>query len=231
MNSYIISAPNIEDAYKKALEMACELTGNREKVMNGCHPDVKTIRREKTELTVDKVREVISDAYILPNESPCKVYIFYDGQYMNISAQNAALKLLEEPPSFVVLILLASNASVFLPTIRSRCAEISINSEYADDESGTVFAKDILALFAKGDAVALYRYCEENNKLSILELRSCLEALRSRISDVLCRRAENPGLTVEKLLELNDFTEKLLKYSKANVNTKQIFGMIEVFSL
>ena len=61
--------------------------------------------RPKREIMVDQVRAMAADASILPNEAERKVYVIHEAELMNESAQNAALKLLEEPPAWVVFIL------------------------------------------------------------------------------------------------------------------------------
>ena len=111
----------------------CRVCSACRKVDAGVHPDVKTIVRElndsgklKKELVVDQVREVAADAQIMPNESEHKVYIFADGDFMNVQAQNAALKLLEEPPEGVVLIICVTSAEKLLTTVRSRCAVVNL---------------------------------------------------------------------------------------------------------
>lgn len=70
-------------------------------------------------LTVKAVREARNEVYIKPY-SDKKVYIIPDADKMNVQGQNALLKVLEEPPSYCVFILIAENANAILPTIRSR---------------------------------------------------------------------------------------------------------------
>lgn len=67
-------------------------------------------------------RAVNSDASIKPNNDTArKVYIFRDCRNMNIQAQNALLKLIEEPPAYAYFIFTAESKNEFLPTIISRC--------------------------------------------------------------------------------------------------------------
>lgn len=87
------------------------------------HPDVLVIPPDPPQLLVKlgQVRSVISSAQRAPAEAPRKLYIFSSAQFMK-EAANSLLKVLEEPPSFAHLILLAENPGELLPTIRSRCA-------------------------------------------------------------------------------------------------------------
>ena len=95
------------------------------KVMTGNHPDCITIvdPAHKT-VAVDIVRDARADMYVMPNESSRKVYIF--PQELRVEGQNALLKILEEPPEYGVFILLSDNPEKLLPTVRSRCTELSL---------------------------------------------------------------------------------------------------------
>ena len=92
------------------------------------HPDIIYITHEKPGLIrVDAIRQqVVADAAIRPYSGRYKIYIVEDAQKMNPSAQNALLKTLEEPPEYVVIMLLTNNAQGLLETIRSRCELIRL---------------------------------------------------------------------------------------------------------
>ena len=97
------------------------------KVLGGNHPDVITVDDpDKKTVTVDMIRQARSDAFIRPNEGKKKVYLIPRAQDMNEAAQNALLKVMEEPPPYGVFLLLADNAEKLLPTVRSRCAELRL---------------------------------------------------------------------------------------------------------
>ena len=99
------------------------------KVMAGTHPDFITIDDpEKKHVPVDLIRNARADIFIQPNEANRKIYLFPRAQDMRAEAQNALLKILEEPPSYGVFLLLTDNAEKMLPTIRSRCTELSLQS-------------------------------------------------------------------------------------------------------
>lgn len=104
--------------------MACQ---SCRKVLSGIHPDVITIDDpEKKSVGVELIRQLQADAYIRPNEGTRKVYLIPRAMDMTDSAQNALLKLMEEPPSYAVFLLLTDNAEKLLPTVRSRCAELRL---------------------------------------------------------------------------------------------------------
>ena len=106
------------------------------KTLLGIHPDVITVApgldsqgRKRREMTVDQVRAVAATAAVMPNEGRRKAYVIEDADTMNTQAQNALLKLLEEPPESAAFILEAANASLLLPTVRSRCEMIRANAD------------------------------------------------------------------------------------------------------
>ena len=98
------------------------------KVLNGSHPDFITVDDpEKKTVPVDLIRQARADMYIQPNEGQRKIYLFPRAQDMGIPGQNALLKVLEEPPSYGVFLLLVDNPQKLLTTIRSRCVELSLS--------------------------------------------------------------------------------------------------------
>lgn len=97
------------------------------KVREKVHPDYITIDDpEKKTVPVDLIREARADIYIQPNESEHKIYLFPRAQDMGLPGQNALLKVLEEPPSYGVFLLITDNPERLLPTVRSRCVELEL---------------------------------------------------------------------------------------------------------
>ncbi len=92
------------------------------------HSDVLTYAPDGASFKVDTVRKIRDNAYIMPIEAKRKVNIMLDCDKMNESAQNAFLKVLEEPPSFMVFILVCRSASALLPTVRSRCVTLTVQN-------------------------------------------------------------------------------------------------------
>ena len=97
------------------------------KVMADTHPDLITVTdSEHKNVSVKIVREIRDDMFIRPNEGEKKIYVF--PQDLGIEGQNALLKVLEEPPSYGVFMLLTDNAEKILPTVRSRCTELKLQA-------------------------------------------------------------------------------------------------------
>ncbi len=98
------------------------------KAFSNNHPDIIYVQHEKPNvITVDEIRDqVVATADIKPYESPYKIYIIADADKMNVQAQNALLKTIEEPAPYVVVILLAVSKESLLETIQSRCITLTM---------------------------------------------------------------------------------------------------------
>lgn len=99
------------------------------KVRSGSHPDLLLLEGSggQRSLHVDAIRSLRRDSLVLPNESEVKVYILLGAQDMSEQAQNAILKVLEEPPESVRFILTCDDRSHLLGTILSRCTLYSLD--------------------------------------------------------------------------------------------------------
>ena len=111
-------------------EKPCLRCDHCRKVLADIHPDVRFVRDEEHRfLGVDLVREIRSDAYIIPNEGQRKVYVFEDCSRLDGRAQNILLKVVEEGPPYAAFLFLGESASAMLPTLRSRCVEMRVLSK------------------------------------------------------------------------------------------------------
>lgn len=104
------------------------------KVIRGVHPDVILVTRElndrgklRKEILVDQIRVELDKLALPPYEGKSLVFIIDPADALNESAQNALLKALEEPPRFARFILITSNPSSLLPTVRSRCQTLTFH--------------------------------------------------------------------------------------------------------
>jgi DNA polymerase-3 subunit delta' len=99
----------------------CGLCSHCKKIENNIHPDLKILSpNEKNTISVDIIKELCRDMYIRPNEGEYKIYIIENAQDMTRQAQNALLKVFEEPPEYGVIILTVTNSKALLLTILSR---------------------------------------------------------------------------------------------------------------
>lgn len=145
-HSYLLCGPEGSGKHTLArilaAAMQCTAAGERpcgvcpacRKAFSAQHPDIITVDdTEHKNVAVDVIRDARSDAFIRPNEGQRKVYIIPRAQDMASGAQNALLKILEEPPSYAVFLLLSDHAEKLLPTVRSRCAELHLSPLSRDE--------------------------------------------------------------------------------------------------
>lgn len=130
----------IADTYAKVMQCqekgveACDICQSCVLYNSGNHPDVIHVKAtKKTGIGVDDIREQVNkDVHIKPYVFDYKIYIIHDAEKMTVQAQNALLKTIEEPPSYVRFILLASHTYPFLPTVLSRCVVIKLKPQSTD---------------------------------------------------------------------------------------------------
>lgn len=91
------------------------------------HPDFFLLEPDGNNIKIEQIRSIKSKIYEKPIVSNKKVYIINDSQKMTIESQNSLLKILEEPPEYIVIILIVSNQNLILDTIKSRCNKVLFN--------------------------------------------------------------------------------------------------------
>lgn len=102
----------------------CNICSSCIKFDTGNHPDFRLLEPEKGLIKKGDIEDLIKDVATAPFESKRKVFIINDCHKMNREAMNSLLKTLEEPPEYIVIILITSSANNLLPTILSRTMNI-----------------------------------------------------------------------------------------------------------
>lgn len=244
----VIQSPSAEArerlALRTAQELLCSGGGKRpcgvcrdcRKVVGGIHPDLIYINRARDsegkprrEIYVDQIRAVIADAPVAPNEAERKVYLFPEADLMNENAQNAMLKLLEEPPEHAAFILCTANAGSLLETIRSRCELFSVNAEDAPAED--TLAAEFIRAAAEGDRAELIRFCTKNEGMSTQDARAFIKSAARTAADMLCMRAPDLGLSRRGMAQLLAELDTAAKYLDANVGVRHVFGALQTLEL
>lgn len=134
------------------------------------HPDIKIVdgSADSRLINVASIREIRSDAYILPNEAEKKAYLILNCDKMLSQAQNAFLKVFEEPPKNVTFILTCKSSTSLLETIRSRARILSLFP--ADENEAVEAVERILPQAEKSDIINAVINCGGNigNAVDIL---------------------------------------------------------------
>ena len=166
----------------------CLVCAHCRKVLADIHPDVLTVRDdEHAELSVDVIRGVRTDAFIRPNEGACKVYIFPDCTRLNEKDQNVLLKTVEEGPPYAAFLFCAENASVLLPTIRSRCVEVKLSPTVEEGGAPDELTLELARLIAEGSRASRAAFLAklETQKVTRDDLSSLFEGTRLLLSSAL----------------------------------------------
>lgn len=132
-----------------AIEFANQILQSEDSAWN--ETDCKIILSENDIIKVEKIRELINDIYLKPTVSKRKIFIIDDADKMNANAQNALLKVLEEPPVYATIILITAHKEKIIKTILSRVTEIPFGA-LSNSELKEIIGKDIDYDIARGSA-------------------------------------------------------------------------------
>lgn len=181
------------------------------------YPDIIWVKHEgvKQTISVKIAREICVDAYVMPNNGTKKVYIFSDCDMIQQQAENALLKLIEEPPPHVYIIFTASAKSIFLDTILSRV--ISIGVLPCSDEECAV------ALKARG-------YADSEIEKAVNSFHGNIGKCLGYLNDDMAKKNVSAAMgIIDSIIEKNEY--KLFKsfdYIISNKGTaKSILHMVD----
>ena len=173
-------------------------------------PDYISIEPEGSSIKIAQIRKLQTDVLVKPH-SDYKIYIINKAEKMTVESQNALLKTLEEPPAYVIIILITSNKNSLLDTIKSRCEIIKFlpvsfiqTKKYLEDMGIEERKASILATFSRGSISKALELSEsadfmlmrediqnniqtllEKNIVEILELPSKYDKYKDNIIEVL----------------------------------------------
>lgn len=196
------------------------------KAKGGNHPDIYTLTPEQDGklIKVDAIRAMREDAFLKPNEAHCKIYIIRSAELMNDNAQNALLKILEEPPENVFFILCSGSADLMLETILSRIvvyrldkAGFSVAQFDATDDVKTI-AQDIIKAM-----------CSEKELDLLVATGKLISAKKDmgKILDVMELIARNACIAAYGVqADEQDEVSKMLASSKRKQALTRIFDII-----
>ncbi|MCA9879111.1 MAG: DNA polymerase III subunit [Thermomicrobiales bacterium] len=232
--------PDAED-----VSVPCGACRSCRNVMRSAHPDVErfdlpaqaTLLEAKagkgSTLTIEMVRRLRSSAALLPLEASRRLLIVDDAETLLEPAQQALLKTLEEPPATVTILLLCDEADALLPTVRSRCQEITVRPQPLSaivrtlEERGvaTPEAEEIAllsrgsaawAMAAASDSAALHARREARSAARTWLEGSAYERLATayRLGDQFSKRRDDVIATVQMVVQL--LREELLRVAAAS---------------
>lgn len=190
------------------------------------HPDYYEITAQDGKVKIEQIRQMQEKILEKPIVSDKKVYIIKDSDKMTIEAGNCLLKTLEEPPEYLVIILVAENESMILNTIRSRCAKISFKSikdelilQYIQNNYGISNVSDNIMSLFNGSIGNAIDYIDKKEMYEEVE-RAFSNIEGTNILDVI-NRLECLYSNKENIYEVLDYINVLL-IKKAKVNYKYL---------
>ena len=187
------------------------------------HPDITRVTAldGKKFLSVDQIRGLRADAFVKAHQAQHRVFIIEDAHRMNPQAQNALLKVLEEPPKNVVFILLVPSKTMLLDTIISRCVLLSLTDTQNHNSQTAQLADKFIDLLLSG------------SEYDMLKLLSPLEKSRSDAEDffaalALCisNRLKDGCAHARALDKLFDDTKYYLDLLATNVNMPLLISLV-----
>lgn len=133
----------------------CGVCKSCRKIESGNHPDIIRIQPSGSFIKIAQIRALAHTLAMRPYEAKTRVVVISAAQALNAAASNALLKILEEPPSRTMLVLIATHKSALLPTIVSRCQIIGFNPISQKNMAALLREKHALAPQAAGILAAM----------------------------------------------------------------------------
>ncbi len=189
---------------------------------NNNHPDFNKIEPEGNSIKIEQIRLLQKKIQEKPIVSDKKVYIINEAELMTKEAQNCLLKTLEEPPEFATIILIASQESLLLPTIKSRSMILTFQpieeekiKEYLEENYKMLnLTQEQLAIFqgSIGKAIMLKDKQDEYQKIQML-----IEQLNQKDLIEILQLAEPLYKAKEEIFEKLEYSNViLLNHAKEN---------------
>lgn len=185
--------------------------------------DFKIIGLDADIIKIDEIRGLIDEVYLKPVVAKHKVIIIDNADNMNVNAQNALLKVLEEPPFYATIILIVSNREKIIKTIWSRVTEIKFEN-LSDDELRLILSDEVDITYAGGSvkkALSLTEgdcYTNASDLADLFLIKNFLEINR-KVSEIKSEKENVP-----KVLEF----VKLIYNKSVRENMVEKLRIIEV---
>ncbi len=217
----------------------CNECSKCKKVLSDIHPDLHILSKDEksTMIKVDPIRELKKKALVYPNDGNKSVFIINGAEYMNPQAQNAFLKIFEEPARHLLFILCCDAKTSLLDTIISRATVYSLGAtatgtKNEKEEKAVILATELLRILADENElaylkkIAVFQKDKELLRLTLQSMRTILRdalVLQQGGKEMLTDATEtvkrlSMRLTAGKILKLFNTTQELYRCSMANAN-------------
>ncbi len=178
----------------------------------GDHPDLFWVERgsEDTRVRIGQIRALQAALQLGSNEGGYRVAVVADAEWLNAEAQNALLRLIEEPPHDTSILLVSSSASLLLPTIRSRCVRVAFPAEERPVLRSADADEPVAEIVARLDALQDYGmpelldWAEEyrgNRAQAADQVDTLLEVTSEWLRERVTAAVQTPGARVDAQLD------------------------------
>jgi len=167
-------------------------------------PEYQIISPENDVIKVEQIRSFIEEVYLKPVYSKRKVMIIDDADKMNTNAQNALLKILEEPPIYATIILIVSHKEKMLKTILSRTIEIRFE-DLTNEELKEIVGERIDYALARGSVSKALAIAKGNNEKIAKDLMIAFQEkdfLKLNQKMIQVRKEEEDIIKILELLKI-----------------------------
>lgn len=136
----------------------------------------------KQSIGIEEIKILQQKIYLKPMRSLDKAIIINDAQFLTTEAQNAMLKILEEPPEHTIILLTAESSESLLPTIMSRCSVISLEEtkkeHLREDEADSKEFFTSLPTFTIAQALARAEKASKTKQEALFWLETTMLVIR-----------------------------------------------------
>ena len=184
------------------------------KVEKGIHPDIEFIRPDGQQIKVDQIRDMRLWLHVLPNDAPRKVAIIEDSGRMNTNAQNAILKILEEPPSSSVILLVVESEAELLPTILSRCIRFRMQPLSEVEMKQELLRRNKKLTETEAEELAIISGGNLGRALNLIKKKSTngySEKIVTAIADCNIKELINLAVSMEKSVKRDALTDIIIE--------------------
>ncbi len=211
--------------YRDMTVDCCESCNDCKKINSNNHPNLLLIRPEGSSIKIEQIKEIQEKIQFKPLNGKWQVIIIEQSETMTREAANSILKLLEEPPSYIVIILITTNLHLLLPTIVSRCQVFRFNL------LSPALIQELLIkiLNISGESASLYgsiangrvdRAIDMSEKKELEEFRrNIIEIVSGKKGDYIWKvSTEKDKINIDKVSIYRDTEKKSFHFSSDNLS-------------
>ena len=192
------------------------------RIATGRHPDILTIKPDKSTLRIDQIRSLLTTLAMKPFNARQRVVIIEKAQSLTAEAGNALLKILEEPPPDTIIILIARRQTDLLPTIVSRCRSIRFHP-LTPDQIQTLLRRD--HLLDAEHAAMIANMADGSYDRAVLLASEKWRTFRDLVIQALC--PTDSGITIRPSTTLALAFSGLMSHRKEQV--QELFDILDTW--